>query len=217
MTAVLRLLPGLLAGGLLLVAGGGYLAWRHLPSVAAPAVQPGQPVLRSATLLNDSQPLPAFRLTTAGGELTNARLAGRWTLLYFGYTYCPDICPTALAALKAVAEGLVAAGGGLPQVIMVSVDPARDTPAQLARYAAFYDPAFIGATGPDEALAPLVKHLGVFYQRHDAARRPDYVVDHSDAVYLIDPDGRLKAVFSGPKDVAAMVADYRALTGAAGG
>lgn len=217
MTGASRLFPGLLASGLLLVAAGGYLAWRHLPAGPAPALPARQPVLRSATWLNDSQPLPAFRLATAGGDLTNAELAGRWNLLYFGYTYCPDICPTALTALKALADRLAAEGGGRPQVVMVSVDPARDTPDQLARYTAFYDPAFIGATGPDAILAPLVKHLGVFYQRHDEARRADYVVDHSDAVYLIDPDGRLKAVFSGPKDVAAMAADYRVLTGAAGG
>jgi protein SCO1/2 len=112
-----------------------------------------------------------------------------------------------------VVEALAARKQTPPQVLMVSVDPARDSPEQLARYTAFFDPGFIGATAPDAALAPLVKHLGVFFERHDQGKAEHYVVDHSDAVYLVDPAGRLKAVFSGPREVPAMVADYLALTG----
>lgn len=208
-----RLAPGLLAAGLALVLAGSYLSWRHLPAGPAPAVQPGKPEFRTATLLNDRQSLPAFSLARQGGSFGNAQLQGRWTLMYFGYTYCPDICPTALTTLKGVVEALAARKQALPQVLMVSVDPARDSPEKLAGFTAFFDPGFIGATAPDAALAPLVKHLGVFFERHDPGKAGQYVVDHSDAVYLIDPAGRLKAVFAGPRDVPAMVADYLALTG----
>ncbi|MBL8491995.1 MAG: SCO family protein, partial [Rhodocyclaceae bacterium] len=103
----------------------------------------------SATLLRDEKPLPAFDFERAGGRFTNGDLTGRWTFLFFGYTQCPDICPTALALMAQVKAGIVEAKGAEPQVAFVSVDPKRDTPALLARYVPHFDPAFIGAVGDD--------------------------------------------------------------------
>jgi protein SCO1 len=196
----------LFALGLALALSGAYLGWRHLRA-PAPALPPSGE-LAAATLINDQVPLPAFTLHRLGGPLANADLAGRWTLLDFGYTYCPDICPTTLATLKDLKERLVAGGSGVPQVIFVSVDPARDTPERMASFVQFFDPSFVGATGDDAALAPLVKHLGVYFQRLDSKDKEHYTVDHSAAIYLIDPQGRLKAVFSWPHDPARMAADY---------
>lgn len=200
----------LIAVGVAVALSGAFLAWRHWPA-PVPALPPsGQ--MPAATQVNDSRPLPAFALQRADGTLSNADLIGRWTLLDFGYSFCPDICPTTLATLSEVKAQLAARSLPAPQVFFVSVDPARDTPARLAEYVRFFDPDFIGATGDDAALAPLVKHLAVHYQRHDATDKKLYVVDHSAVVYLIDPQGRLKAIFSWPHEPAAMAADYAQLT-----
>jgi protein SCO1/2 len=200
----------LIALGVALALSGAFLAWRHWPA-PAPALPPsGQ--LSSSTRIDDAAPLPAFSLRRANGTLSNADLIGHWSLIDFGYTYCPDICPTTLATLKEVKARLVATGAATPQVIFVSVDPARDTPARLADYMRFFDPAFLGATGDDAALAPLTKHLGVQYERHDGHNEPHYVVDHSAVIYLIDPQGRLKATFSWPHDAGQIVDDYARFT-----
>jgi protein SCO1 len=200
----------LIALGMALALSGGFLAWRHWPA-PAPALPPSGQMF-SSTLIDDATPLPAFVLRRPDGTLTNADLLGHWTLLDFGYTFCPDICPTTLATLKDVRTRLEAGGTTPPQVVFVSVDPGRDTPARLADYVRFFDPAFIGATGDDAALALLVKHLGVQYERRDAQDKKRYVVDHSAVVYLIDPQGKLKATFSWPHDAATMAADYAQIT-----
>jgi len=198
------------AAGFVLLLLAAVLIWRALPLERAAALNPGQMRLASATVLDDERPLPAFALVRDGGSFTNSDLSGRWTLLFFGYTFCPDICPTALYLLKELRSTLPGRAVALPQVVMVSVDP-RDDPATLSRYASAFDASFIGATADDAGLAPLVKHLGVYYLRHDREGKADYVVDHSAAIYLIDPRGRLKAVFPAPQTLPAMLQDYQAL------
>ena len=188
------------------------LVARNMSGGPAPAMPPAG-TMTSVTLANDQQPLPAFSFARSGKPLTNADLQGQWTLLFFGYTYCPDICPTSLATMKDLRTRLLAAGVKPPQVVFVSVDPARDTPERIASFVGFFDPSFIGATGDDAALASLAKHLGVFYQRHNEEDKQHYTVDHTAAIYLIDPQGRLKAVLSWPHDPAAMAADYPKITG----
>lgn len=207
-----RLWFGLLIVGSALVLAAVLIIARVLRDGPAPPFDPRATRLSSGTVVNDAQPLPNFSLSTYSGDFDNARLSGRWTLMFFGYTYCPDLCPTALTLLKNLHAKIVAEHWPPPQVVMVSVDPARDSLVTLKNYAAAFDPHFLGATASDAALAPLVKHLGVYYQRHDRDKTLHYVVDHSTAIYLIDPGGRLKAVFSAPHDVAKMLADYRALT-----
>ncbi|MEK7737634.1 MAG: SCO family protein [Pseudomonadota bacterium] len=205
----------LLFVGLSLAFLGAALVLRTVRNGPEPALPPMVKVI-SATLVNDTQRLPGFSLVRAGPLLTNADLQGHWTLMFFGYTYCPDFCPTSLAAVKEMRNRLQAAGVVSPEVVFVSVDPARDTPEHLALFAQLFDPAFIGATGDDAALAPLVKNLGVHYQRQDTQDKKHYTVDHSEAIYLIDPHGRLKAVFSWPHDPAAMAADYSKIISAGG-
>jgi protein SCO1/2 len=95
------------------------------------------------------------------------------------------------------------------RVVFVSVDPQRDTLRLLGEYMAAFDPNFVGITGGDAALSPLAKNLGVYYQRNDATDKQHYTVDHSAAIYLIDPQGRLAAVFSPPQQAAKMATDFR--------
>lgn len=194
--------------GLLLVVGGGYLTWRSIGAGPLPAGE-----VPSVTEFRDRAALPAFTLRGPQGDFTAANLRGKWTLMFFGYTQCPDICPTALTLLKHLKADLdgSAAVPSAPtfQGVFVSVDPRRDTRDLLAQYMAAFDPSFIGVSGDDGALAPLVGMLGVFYRRHDGAETRNYTVDHSAALHLIDPQGRLAAVFPPPQDAAKLAADYR--------
>lgn len=198
----------LLAIGLLLAVGGGYLTWRSLAAGPLPAGQ-----VPSVTEFRDRAALPAFTLRGPQGEFSEANLRGKWTLMFFGYTQCPDICPTALTLLRQLKAALGASAAVPPapsfQTVFVSVDPRRDNFKLLAQYMAAFDPSFIGISGDDGALAPLVGMLGVFYRRHDSAERRNYTIDHSAAIHLIDPQGRLAAVFPPPQDAAKMMADYQ--------
>lgn len=198
------------AVGFLLVLLAAGLIWRNLSVERSVPLDPAQMRLQSATVLDDDRPLPEFTLARAGGTFANSDLNGRWTMLFFGYTFCPDVCPTSLHLLKELRSKLAGRTVTLPQVVMVSVDP-RDDPQTLSRYTSAFDPAFIGATADDVGLAPLVKHLGVYYLRHDKDGKAGYVIDHSAAIYLIDPRGRLKAVFPAPQTLPAMLQDYLAL------
>lgn len=197
----------LLVTGAVLVAAGGYLAAHSLRDRGNPAVSD-----KVATILNDERPVPAFSLKKPGGTLTATDLAGKWTFMFFGYTHCPDVCPVALSLMKDVRTRLANSGSPIPQVIFVSVDPLRDTLEVLGQYVPAYDPSFVGATGSDEELAPLVKHFGVFFQRNRQGDSLNYTVDHSAGIYLIDPESRLKAVFMPPVTADKMANEYRTLT-----
>jgi protein SCO1/2 len=195
----------LLLLGLALVVIGSYVVWRNLKEGPMPAGE-----LKTVTEFDERRPLPVFRFHGTHGVFTNAQLQGRWSFLFFGYTQCPDICPTALTLMKQIK----AAVPPTPtfQVVFVSVDPARDTPELLKNYMAAFDLGFIGLGGDDAMLVPLVKDLGVFYQRNDATDKKNYTVDHSAAIYLINPKGELAALFSPPQDATRMVADYKRIT-----
>ncbi|MFO1219819.1 MAG: SCO family protein [Burkholderiaceae bacterium] len=191
---------------------GGAMVWkatrrRAAADVEASGVASAGP--SPVTVIDDVKPLPDFRLAGTRGEVTRASLLGHWTLLYFGYTQCPDVCPTTLSALKAAFAQL----GSLPRprVLFVSVDPDRDTPALLREYMAAFDPQFDAATGDDQALGPLVRHLGVHYARATPGERGTYTVDHTAAVFLIDPQSRLKALIGHPPDPAQVAAQLQRL------
>jgi protein SCO1/2 len=196
-----------LFAGLALTLLGAALVTRTLHQGPMPAGD-----ISSVTEVRDEAPLPAFALQGQKGNFTNADLQGRWTFMFFGYTQCPDICPTALTLMKDVKArldgGTAKSSDRPPQVVFVSVDPRRDSAELLVEYMAAFDPAFVGLRGDDAALLPLTGNLGVYYQRNDAADKQRYTVDHSAAIYLVDPAGKLRAVFSPPHDAGKMAGDY---------
>lgn len=198
----------LLFVGLSLALLGTAVVLRTMRSGPAPAGEPP-----SVTEIRDDAPLPAFVLTGPGGQFSNVDLAGQWSFVFFGYTQCPDICPTALTLMKevkAVVTGRTAEKPAVPfRVVFVSLDQRRDTRQLLDAYMAAFDSAFVGVTGDDTALAPLTRNLGVYYKRNDDTDNKHYTVDHSAAIYLIDPKGRLRAVFSSPQEATKVAANYQ--------
>ena len=161
---------------------------------------PTRPDIDGLLWPNPKQVAP-FELTAGNGAAFDAeRLLGRWTFLFFGYTYCPDVCPNTLASMASVMKSLRADGADEQvQMVFVSVDPARDSLARMNEYVTYFDAAFIGATSTDEAaLQRFTRDLGVLYVRQTPDRDGRYEVDHTASVMLIDPGGRLVGILSAP-------------------
>ncbi len=200
--------PWLLIAGAALALVGGYLVWHGMPGKPLPAGD-----LPRVIEVRDGEALPPFSLQGTQGEFGNDKLLGRWTFMFFGYTQCPDICPSALSLMKELRVQLATNGAVAPaptfQVVFVSVDPRRDTRELLAQYLAAFDPSFIGASGDDASLAELAAKLGVQYRRHDETDQRNYTVDHSTTIHLVDPTGRLAVVFPHPQDASQMAAAFR--------
>jgi protein SCO1/2 len=133
------------------------------------------------------------------------QLRGRYSLLFFGFTHCPDICPAALAMLKSSADRWRSElpAERQPQVVFVSVDPKRDTPEQLGKYVDFFDPGFTAVTASDEVLLPWTRSLGIVYVYTPTGPGEfDYTVDHSGSILLLDPQLQLVGLFRPPQTVA---------------
>ncbi len=144
-----------------------------------------------------------------GAPRDQTLLKGKWSAVFFGYTYCPDVCPTTLQTL-AEAQDRLGPKARKFQVVFVSVDPARDTPAQLRAYlsSGAFPKGTIGLTGTSDQVAEAAKVYRVFYQKAGAG--PDYTVDHASQVYLMDPKGRFDRVIAyglSPDEVARQVSD----------
>ncbi|MEQ8663069.1 MAG: SCO family protein [Gammaproteobacteria bacterium] len=173
-------------------AAGVWMSARHAATPSAAGVD--------GLLWPDPPAVQPFTLTAArGGTFTLEQLRGRWTLLFFGFTHCPDVCPTTLAELAAAAAELRAhpAFGARGQVVFVSVDPARDDPAALAEYVGYFSPDFIAATAPEDELRRLTRSLGALFMKVPLGG-DDYTMDHSAGIFYISPDLHLVSVLTPP-------------------
>jgi protein SCO1/2 len=133
-----------------------------------------------------------FTLQSASGPVSLRDYRGKLVLIYFGYTYCPDICPTSLAATAEGLKQLKPEELAKVAMIFISVDPKRDTPARLKEYAEFFHPAIVGVTGSPENIADIAKRYGVFYAEQKVETADGgYVVDHSSETLIVTPDGQL--------------------------
>ena len=194
-----RSLPLLLTTGLAGALAGVLVA--HMLSQKSVALQGG-------TWLPQPRALERFQLTDLQGRsFDNQALLGHPTLLFFGYSNCPDVCPTTLATIQALLRQSPIAG---LQVLFVTIDPARDTPAALGQYLRAFDSTVIGLYGSDAARAPLERSLGALAERRDAPAGT-YRVDHTATLYLLDARGRMAAVFTPPLTARALSADLRYL------
>jgi len=151
-------------------------------------------------LIEQPVPVPEFHLVDQQNKpFTADRLKGAWTFLFFGYTHCPDVCPTTLTELDNAANQLKAMQTPQRKIqyVFISVDPGRDTPKLLGDYVSYFDAAFIAATGKDEDLKQLANPLGIKFAR-GIGTDTEYLVNHSSAMLLIDPRGRYFARFRAP-------------------
>lgn len=147
-------------------------------------------------ILPTAERVSDFSLTTHfGEEIRLSDLQGQIVVLYFGYTYCPDVCPTTLATLSDALDDLKAAEQDQVQVIMITVDPERDSPEVLVDYLAHFDPSFLGLTGTTNDIAQAAEAFGIFYQKGAGSAASGYLVDHTATVSVLGKDGRLKLLF----------------------
>ncbi len=155
------------------------------------------------TLFPAPRPLAAFAFTDHDNRVFDlSRLRGKWSFLFFGYTHCPDICPTTLATLARVHENIAKSTAGAKDVqfVFISVDPNRDTASKLRQYVTYFDTTFLGVTGGDAQLGNLAGQLGAAYQVAVTRGMENYPVYHTAAVFLVDPRARYHAVFAPPLD-----------------
>ncbi len=181
--------------------------WWGLPSQVPPLEIAG-------IYFQEPKPLQPVTLIQANQQsFTEKDFKGQWTFLYFGYTYCPDICPITLSLLKSFEAQLAKQGLNDKTLYrLISVDPERDTPERLAEYTAFFGPKFSGLTGTPEQLTKIAQQFGVIYIIHEhAPGDKNYLVDHSSTIVLINPQGQLAAVFTPPHNVEKLVADFAAI------
>ncbi len=174
------------------------------------------PELEQALLFSAPRALPDFALVDQAGQpFGPERLRGHWTFLFFGFVNCPDVCPTTLATLAAVRKSLADLPVDLqPAVALVSVDPERDTPEVLASYVSHFDASFTGVTGSPDAIGGLTRGLGVAVVAGPVDAAGNYSVDHTAAIFLVDPEGRQAALFSGPHEAGTIARDFRRIVAA---
>lgn len=155
----------------------------------------------------------ALALTDADGHpRTLADFKGKVVVVFFGYTQCPDVCPTTMAEIAAVKKQLGAAGERV-QGVFVSVDPARDTPEVLKSYVGAFDPSFVALRGSEEQTAAVAKSFKVFYQQVPGKEPGRYTIDHSTGAYVFDPQGRVRLFVRYNQPIEAWTSDLKQLLG----
>ncbi len=202
--STLLVLVAALAAGMGLFAAQKYFQ----PRVSAPA-----PALAAVRGIDPPRVLPDFKLQRADGSaLTAASLRGHWTIVFMGFTHCPDLCPTTLAELaKAQRSWRSIAAASRPQVLFVSVDPERDTPQKTAEYARYFSGDTIAAGGTPVAVASFAHALGLVYMKVPLGNG-DYTMDHSATLVVLDAQGRQAGLIRPPFQAGPIAADLARLS-----
>lgn len=154
------------------------------------------------TRLLNARPAEANQFTLTAHDGSSKSLAdfrGKVVLIFFGFVNCPDVCPTTMLELSKVYKALAPSERARVQVLLISVDPERDTLEKLRDYTTFFDPSFIGLTGTPEQIAEVAKRYGVFYQKSQIKSATEYNVDHTASVFALDPKGQLRLIYSNGK------------------
>ncbi|WNV03411.1 SCO family protein [Candidatus Methylospira mobilis] len=171
----------------------------------------GLPALSAGTFFPTARPIADFNLKFENGaEFTRKDLTGHWTALFAGYTHCPDVCPTALAQLKA-AKAKLGADAEKLTILFLSVDPERDTPDRLADYVHYFDPSFRAATGSEQQINAFAANLFIVHMKAPNESSGGYEVGHSAELILIDPKGRHAGFLRSPFVPETLAADLKAV------
>lgn len=188
-----RLIPLLLAVSLLSACGGEEWRTREIAGLMPPL---------------------EFELTGADGEpLTEQAFRGEVTMMFFGYTFCPDVCPATLARLTAAVDHLPEGAAENVRVLFVSVDPKRDDPRRIAAYAGAFGEAVSGATGTQDQLRELTRRYRTTYGYGEPDQNGNYLVSHASAVFVFDEEGEVRLMFRQDDSIEAMAADLEELAG----
>lgn len=185
----------LIVSAVIALSAGVWFGFDSSKPVSVPGIQ-GM-VLPSPKLVDN------FELTDhQNKQFSRENLKNKWSLVFVGYTNCPDICPTTLNTVKQVHNLMLEQQLSPPQMVFISADPERDTPERLNEYVSYFNPEFIGATGKLDALTQLAKNLGVFFKKAAGSsgdiNASDYLVDHSASLILTNPEGNISAYLSAP-------------------
>jgi len=203
--AVLRRAPWLFAAAALVAVAAGFFVQRHL----ATRPPPPPPEVNGYVLPMPRALSPAMLIDDRGEPFAMTDFAGHWTFVYFGYTYCPDVCPLALVELASVKKKLAER---LPDVdaeyYFVSVDPARDTPERLHDYVVYFDPEFHAVTGEVADLQRFANETGSVFLIPEGQSEEGYLVSHSSNVIVLDPEGNLAAVITPPHEPDGIADDF---------
>ena len=160
----------------------------------------------------EPKPIQAFELSDQYQRPFNLeRMKGTWSFVFFGYTHCPDICPTTLSTLTRVIKKLQTDPQTLPntRVVFVSVDPARDTPDVLESYMKYFNEAFQGVTGTQQDIDSLTRQFGAGYIKEQETAPGEYLVSHASSIFLVNPQGQLLATFPPPHDPDTIVEQFQ--------
>lgn len=194
--------------------GLGILAARQFATPPAPP-----PEFRSAAAYPEPRALPAVAVVDAAGQSASTveQLGGSWRLVFFGFTHCPEVCPGALKTLDLALRQLQdLPAAQRPVGTLVSVDPRRDTPAVIGPYVKAFNASFEGYTGEEAAMDELAAAAGVAVMRQPPDENGHYMVDHTSAVFVLDPEARVRAILTSPLTADNIAHDYRLLVTAAG-
>jgi len=136
-----------------------------------------------------------FTLASATGDVSLSDYRGKLVLIYFGYTFCPDICPATLANVGQALRSMSESQAEDVQLLMISLDPERDTPEKLTEYVGHFHPSFVGITGSLEKIEETAALYGIFFEKHEGTEATGYLIDHTATLLVIDREGYLKLVF----------------------
>lgn len=170
--------------------------------------------LQTATVFSQPRMIAPFSLkSTTGNPFTLQDLKGKYSLIFFGFTHCPDLCPTTLAMLNQSYKTLESANlKMLPQIIFISVDPERDTVEKMKTYLSSFNKSFIGATGSQKQIDTLTQEMNVIYAKvAQAGDSENYTIDHSGTIILVNPQGQFYGVFTMPHDPQKIASDMKVL------
>ena len=170
----------------------------------------GAPAEFHGTFFDPSISTPDFELTSARGAFGKPDLEGHITVLFFGFTHCPHICPATLARLAQAMTALGAERDNV-RVVMITVDPERDTPSVVDAYVRRFDEAFIGLSGSERSIQQVSAGFGIFYAKAEGASDGSYIVDHTSAMTVLDRDGGARLIWNGSITSAQMADDLRRL------
>jgi len=187
---------------------------KQTPWLHQQAMQAVQAKLENATLFpNEFKQLPAFSLPYGDDKiLSEADFKGKWSVLFFGFTHCPDICPNTLNEMNGVVTQLAADQLTVPQVIFISVDPVRDTVEKVTEYVGYFNEEFIGVSGDLTDITALTTELGIVASyTADTNGGNNYSVDHTASMLVIDPELRVRAKLNPPHKLETISADLKTL------